>query len=268
MINGGLRIIGYSLFIGLFLAQTIPIWSQWQTYVKTKENVQFQNRGDSKYTDQNYNLADKIKMIEFEVLQYPDLMSEWHDYEISPRNSELPVDCSESGAPAATASAAHRRRLSAAASACGCVNLAALEAAVEDIGHRRVLAGGGGDDTITIIEEEVLPAACGCVQVTDTSGGGHRRRILAGGAAEDAHGATETPVDCESIIAETPASSGGHRRRLFYRNLAGAAVPAADEVVGEEGEVGQEAALAEEDHHIVTLEEVVADTASYYDEYK
>ena len=51
MINTGLRLIGYSLFIGLFLAQVVPIWTQRQTYVKTKKSIKFQRRDDAKYTE-------------------------------------------------------------------------------------------------------------------------------------------------------------------------------------------------------------------------
>ena len=188
----------------------------------------FKRKTESNHEFQNYNLADNVKLIEFELMQYPDLISEWHDYEISPRNGELPVECEEvAAAPAATASAAHRRRLEA---VCGCVEAA-----------------------------EPVEATSG--------GGGHRRlRMLSAGAAAPTAESTPAPTGCETIVA-VESTSGGHRRMLYYRDLSSA--PAAEEPAATE-EGAEEEVVVEEpvEHHEVTLAEVVADTHSYYDEFK
>lgn len=163
-------------------------------------------------------------------------MQEWFDYEISPRNGELPIDCEHAGQPQAAATGAHRRRLAAAAAQCGCVT----EAVPEDEGEHRLLAGAGASDDQEGLKE-ILPG-CECVSLET---GSHRR--LAG--SEEDPPATAPPDDCQSVVSEGEASSSGHRR-LYYRNLAAS--------TEDEGPA---------EPHVVTLPEVVADIESYYDEY-
>lgn len=138
-----------------------------------------------------------------------------------------------------------------------------MEAAAASAHRRRLAASGGAAAPV----EEILPPICGCVEVPAESSGGHRRILGGGGAAPavDSHGSTDLPADCESLVTEAPASSGGHRR-LYYRNLAASAAAAPVDEVAEDDAAGAHATPVE--HHVVTLEEVVADTHSYYDEYK